>query len=711
MDSGPDVRPTSGAITNCRRQGTDGLSCMNYIFDSFAEQAQPPLISTPFQRGARAGQGTANRFNGLPGLRKAVETVPGLRRSSATPLKRGVNENGAHPAIPHCFRLRPACWSILLSLLALAGCARFHPEPISPAQTAAVFNTRYLTNENLCAFLETNHVAAPGPGDPWELKDLTLAAFYYQPALAEARAQLLSVQAATLTAGQRPNPSVSVTPAYDTQIPGNPSPWLVPLTFDVPIETAGKRGKRIAQAERHSDVARWSLVGTVWEVRSQIRAALANLYYTSQTASLLARQETAQSNVVRLLEGQLTAGTVSEFEVTQARIALNTTMLARQDAIGKANQARVELARALGVPTRALDGQELSFDALNQFPRELTRPQVRQQALLNRADVRGALAEYAASQAALQLEIANQYPDIHLGPGYAWNSGNAADNEWALGLTVTLPVLNHNQGPVAEAEAKRAQAAAHFMTVQANAVAQIESALAGYEAALNQAATARTLLDNLRKRLNSVRAQVEAGEMDALAVASAQVEFGTGEQNQLDALFKAQQALGQLEDAVQSPLTLPPAALEAAEQPHSRTFEMKLKPIAIGIAVVLCAGAGVFFLVRSHRAASAAAGAEEETPPVVSVQVGSLKRSTLRHYVEGYGTIETAPATAEQPAAGAPLAPATAGVIARVGVVVGQQVKKGDMLDGVELGHSDAWITPNRKWCGSKSSMNSTTRR
>jgi len=461
-------------------------------------------------------------------------------------------------------------WSVLLSLLAVAGCARFHPEPISPVQTAAAFSTRSLTNENLRAFLQTNQVAVPKAEEPWDLKGLTLTAFYYQPALAEARAQLLVARAAAITAGQRPNPSVSVTPAYDSQIPGNPSPWLVPLSFDVPIETAGKRGKRIAQTERLSEAAQWNLVGTVWQVRSQIRAALLDLYYTRQSASLLAQQEIAQSNVVRLLEGQVSAGVVSEFEVTQARVALNTTELARQDAAGKFQQARVELAHALGVPAHALEGVQFAFAALNQFPRELTRPEVRQQALLNRADVRGALAEYAASQAALQLEIANQYPDLHLGPGYAWNAGSAGDNEWSLGLTVTLPVLNHNQGPVAEAEARRTQAAAHFVTVQANAVAQIDTALAGYKAALNQAATAKALLDSLQTRLNSVQAQAAAGEIEPLAVAAAKLEFATGEQNQLDALFKAQQALGQLEDAVQSPLTLPPAMVSAQVSPKIR---------------------------------------------------------------------------------------------------------------------------------------------
>jgi outer membrane protein TolC len=129
-----------------------------------------------------------------------------------------------------------------------------------------------------------------------------------------------------------------------------------------------------------------------------------------------------------------------------------------------------------------------------------------------------------------------------------------------------LPVLNHNQGAVAEATAQRALAAAHFLTVQASAVGEIESALAAYNAALRQSATAKSLLENLRWRLESVRAQQQAGEAEPLAAATAQVEFGAGAQNQLAAVLKAQQALGQLEDAVENPLTLPPSILQAAEE-------------------------------------------------------------------------------------------------------------------------------------------------
>ncbi len=451
------------------------------------------------------------------------------------------------------------CWMFFAFLLFFTGCATFQPQPVLPEKTAAAFDARSLNGDNLRAFLETNHVAGDWPRDSWDLNALTLAAFYYQPALAEARAQWAAVEATKITAGERPNPTVGFTPTYDTT---TPPPWILGLTWDIPIETAGKRGKRIEQANHLSEAAKWDFVSAAWQTRSHVRTALLNLYIARETESLLARQEAAQSNVGRLLEGQLAAGAVSSYEVTQARVALTTTRLARQDAAGQSAQARVQLAGSLGLPLRALDGVKFSFDGLDQFPQNLTAPEVRRDAILNRADVRGALADYAASQSALQLEIAKQYPDLHLGPGYELDQ---TDNKWSLGVSLDLPVLNHNQGPVAEAMANRAAAAAHFLTVQTTAISEIDSALAGYDAALKKTATVKSLLDDMQKQLDSVHAQAQAGAVEPLMLANAEVEFATGAQSQLDALVKAQEALGQLEDAVQSPLTLSPETIRAVE--------------------------------------------------------------------------------------------------------------------------------------------------
>ncbi|HEX3627726.1 MAG TPA: TolC family protein [Verrucomicrobiae bacterium] len=459
----------------------------------------------------------------------------------------------------------------IVGIVLLGGCAVYHPRPISPEKTASNFEARSFTNEDLRAFLATNHVDGPWPRQSWDLGTLTLVAFYYQPAFAEARATWTAAQAAEITAGERPNPSVSVTPAYDNQIPDNPTPWIIPVSFDIPIETAGKRGRRMAEAEQLAESARWDFISVAWQTRSKVRTALLNLQAARETESLLTGQMLAQSNVVRLLEGQRAAGSVSDYDVTQARVTFETTQLARQEAIGQLDQARAALAGALGIPLRALNGVKLSFGLMDRFPRELTRPEVRRQALFNRADVRAALADYAASQAALQLEIANQYPDIHLGPGYAYNNGNAGDNQWELGLTVTLPLLNHNQGAVAEAEAKRTQAAAHFLSVQAAAISEIDGALAGYNAALKESATAQSLRGDLRRQLDSVKAQAKLGEADALTLADAEAAYYTGAQDHLNSLIKAQQALGALEDAVQSPLTISPEILERAQKDLSKS--------------------------------------------------------------------------------------------------------------------------------------------
>lgn len=115
---------------------------------------------------------------------------------------------------------------------------------------------------------------------------------------------------------------------------------------------------------------------------------------------------------------------------------------------------------------------------------------------------------------------------------------------------------------------------------------------------------------------------------------------------------------------------------------------MKAKPFIIVLVVVLAGGLGIYALVKSHETTEAAGGDEAPTDTIVSVQTGTLQRLTLHHYVTGYGTVEPAPATADESAAGAQLAATTAGVVSKVNVVEGQHVNQGEVL--VELNSGTA---------------------
>ena len=111
---------------------------------------------------------------------------------------------------------------------------------------------------------------------------------------------------------------------------------------------------------------------------------------------------------------------------------------------------------------------------------------------------------------------------------------------------------------------------------------------------------------------------------------------------------------------------------------------MKRKQIIIGGLIVLGFTLGIYALIKSSHATSSSGDEDEapaeNVPTVVSVQTGKLQRMTLHRFVTGYGTVEAAPATADQPAAGAQLATPSAGVVVKVNVVEGQRVKNGDLL-------------------------------
>ncbi len=105
---------------------------------------------------------------------------------------------------------------------------------------------------------------------------------------------------------------------------------------------------------------------------------------------------------------------------------------------------------------------------------------------------------------------------------------------------------------------------------------------------------------------------------------------------------------------------------------------MKPKQSITGVVIILCVGAGVYALVETHTAAS---GPEDSpAPTVVAVQTGVLKLMTLHRYISGYGTVEPAPAAGAEPAADAPLAAPSAGVVSQVDVTEGQHVVKGEVV-------------------------------
>jgi outer membrane protein, heavy metal efflux system len=438
---------------------------------------------------------------------------------------------------------------------ALNGCVTFHAKPIQPEKTASAFETRTLTDSGLRAFIEKNRPLSAWPPEAWDLPLLTLAAFFYHPDLDIARAQWAVARGGLKTAGERPNPVFTFGPQdFASNASPGVSPWILGGSFDITWETAGKRGYRQRQAAALADAARLNIAQAAWLVRSRVRSSLITLWADRETQTILRHQQSELGENERLLTERSRSGSVSPLNATQATVLAGKNTLLLEDTKRLAITAQAQLADALGLPIKALESVAFSMAEFAVLPStdDPRFTQVRRAALLGRADLLALLATYAASEAALQLEVAKQYPDLHIGPNYTYDQGV---DKWGIGLTIPIPILNRNRGPIAEAEARREEAAARFLALQDTIINAIDRASAEYRASREKLEAADRLLATQGAQERQLRRLLRPGDVSRLTLFRSQLDFDSTRLLRADAALQAQQSLGALEDAVQQPLT------------------------------------------------------------------------------------------------------------------------------------------------------------
>ena len=432
----------------------------------------------------------------------------------------------------------------------LAGCAaqRYTPAPLVPSVTASQFESRSLGDIGLRSFEERSlgHPVSPWPPKAWDLQTLSLAALYFNPALDVARARLATAEGAVHTASARPNPTFDF-------VPGVPTPYLLTQDFLFVVETAGKRGYRVQMAQHLDDAARFDLADSAWTLVIGVRLALLNYLVASRNLELLRSEEKVREDQVEILEQGSAVGEITRLNVDAARIELAKTQVAIRTAEGQAADTKAALAAAIGIPGAGLGAAEFSWPDRDAPParESLSAEQVQRDAVINRLDIRRSLAQYAASEAALHSEIAKQYPNFNIGPGYTYEERNSF---FTVGFSTSPPILNRNQGPIAEAEGRRKEAAAAFVQTQAQVIARSERALAVYTSTLKEVAEAESLYQLQETQLQIVQQSIRAGADTRLGLDGVQIQLSLLARAKLDALGRAQRALGDLEDAVQRPL-------------------------------------------------------------------------------------------------------------------------------------------------------------
>ena len=261
--------------------------------------------------------------------------------------------------------------------------------------------------------------------------------------------------------------------------------------------------------------------------------------------------------MVNIFQKRLGLGEASNVELSTANLLLQAArleLIARQQnqsvLISKlAGNLGLSLAKTAAIP---LSNAPLNSAAQAQAWDKNVTADIQAAAVFNRLDIRIALERYAAAEALLKLEIAKQYPNIILSPGYAYAPG---DRTWSLGLSGLLTLLQKNKIPIAEARQLREVEAAQFEALQTRVMTEASIANAELLQAKKLLDYQTNVMAQQQQNTTLVSQRFAAGEVDRLTLALAKLENYVAEKNVVIANYQLKIALTKLENTLQRPLT------------------------------------------------------------------------------------------------------------------------------------------------------------
>ncbi len=329
--------------------------------------------------------------------------------------------------------------TVLLITQLLGSCAVYHPAPLDLPATVRDRATRAPDPAAVRVELERIAPDVAWDGQTWDRLSLLALALVENPRIAEARAHALSEAARAEVARSGPPVTLTLVSEYAREAPES-SPWLYGLVSDIPVDSGGRRTGRIASASYAALAARYDYAEVAWSVRSALRQALVEQRLTSREIDIGERLAAVRQRQVDALRARVTGGEIVRAELLRVEAEAAADSRRLSDARARKVAADTAVAAALGIAREQAANLTVAWADFNApaadagaLASDVARDE--ETALLARSDVLRAVASYDQAEADLRVEVARQWPEIHVAPGYIWERG-LVKLPFAIGLVL-----------------------------------------------------------------------------------------------------------------------------------------------------------------------------------------------------------------------------------------------------------------------------------
>lgn len=365
--------------------------------------------------------------------------------------------------------------------------------------------------------------------DSWTLSDALSLAWSNHPDVRTVCADRQAAEADLLDARVFPhNPEIEVEGA--DRRGADDSTTDRGLTVSQRFELGGRRSRRIAVASSALAETDARLLRRLREHRARLELAFTD----ALTARRLLRVAQADLDLTRELlsfeEKRLEAGAGTALDVRLARTAVGRATRELQRSEAAYAEARSRLAEAAGVPTTS---PEPVGDLTSPARPSPDRDALSARALATRSDLAALDRRRETARRRLTLERSRKIPDLEVS---AFTAREEGDDVTGLGVGISLPLFDRNQGGVARAESEVARADASRDAAELKIRQRVAATVAQYESAVRAFDVLDTLVvESLEETLGLLEQAFREGEVSATEVLVLRRELVDGRREHVEA--------------------------------------------------------------------------------------------------------------------------------------------------------------------------------
>lgn len=301
-----------------------------------------------------------------------------------------------------------------------------------------------------------------------------------------ARAALEGAEADVVSAGQRPNPQLSVNVSTLSTNPGVGNGGLRDKMMDTVVglsqifERGGKRELRSEAARRRADAAKGDYADTQRSQRMVLFQAYYDLLLAQEKQRIAEDTAALYRKTLAAADLRFKAGDLSGGETARIRVEAYRAENDARQAAGDLARARLVLGYLIGQEKNAA-----KLYAADSWPAMATAPAVTEPLLERRADVKAAQSRVQAAEAARQLARSLKTRDVTVGVSFEHNPTGTTWANNSYGVNVAIPLYwNYSyEGEIRRAEADLDVARESLEQVHALAIADVERARSDLDSA------------------------------------------------------------------------------------------------------------------------------------------------------------------------------------------------------------------------------------